>query len=87
MGGNNLENEKVLDDLDFFFFVNLIYSLQEEQNLCVVYFWIIVWLFFKELFFVQIFDFVINWIFNGSLFSFGGWDGNLVVICIDNIDF
>lgn len=86
MGGNNLENEKVLDDLDFFPSVNLIYSLQEEQNLRAAYSRTIARPSFKELSFAQILDPVTNRIFNGSLFSLGGWDGNLVATRIDNID-
>lgn len=85
-GGNNLDNEKVLDALDFFPSLNLIYSLQEEQNLRAAYSRTIARPSFKELSFAQILDPVTNRIFNGSLFSLQGWDGNLVETRIDNID-
>ncbi|KGE87070.1 MAG: TonB-dependent receptor domain-containing protein [Phaeodactylibacter xiamenensis] len=85
-GGNNLENEAVLDDLDFFPSVNLIYSLQKEQNLRAAYSRTIARPSFKELSFAQIIDPVTNRIFNGSLFSIQDWDGNLVATRIDNID-
>ncbi|NRA50708.1 MAG: TonB-dependent receptor [Phaeodactylibacter sp.] len=84
--GNNLDNETVLDALDFFPSVNLIYSLKEEQNLRAAYSQTIARPSFKELSFAQIIDPVTNRIFNGSLFSLENWDGNLVETRIDNID-
>lgn len=84
--GNNLDDEKVLDALDFFPSVNLIYALGEEQNLRGGYSRTIARPSFKELSFAQIIDPVTNRIFNGSLFSLQDWDGNLVETRIDNID-
>jgi TonB-dependent receptor len=85
-GGNNLDNEKVLDALDLFPSVNLIYSLQEEQNLRAAYSRTIARPSFKELSFAQILDPVTNRIFNGSLFEYDDWDGQLMETRIDNID-
>ncbi len=85
-GGNNLDNEKVLDALDFFPSVNLIYALGEEQNLRGGYSRTIARPSFKELSFAQILDPVTNRIFNGSLFEYSGWNGNLVETRIDNLD-
>ncbi|MEM6522598.1 MAG: TonB-dependent receptor [Bacteroidota bacterium] len=84
--GNVLDDDKVLDALDFFPSVNLIYSLKEEQNLRLSYSRTIARPSFKELSFAQIFDPVSNRIFNGGLFPIDSWDGNLVETLIDNID-
>ncbi len=84
--GNVLDNDKVLDALDFFPSANLIYALREEQNLRLSYSRTIARPSFKELSFAQIFDPVSNRIFNGGLFAIDNWDGNLVPTKIDNID-
>lgn len=84
--GNNLDNEKVLDSFDFFPSVNLIYALNEEQNLRLSYTRTIARPSFKEISFAQIIDPLTNRIFNGSLFPYPTWDGNLVETYIDNID-
>ena len=84
--GNVLDNDKVLDALDLFPSVNLIYSLAEKQNLRLSYSRTIARPSFKELSFAQIFDPISNRIFNGGLFAIGSWDGNLVTTLIDNID-
>ncbi|MEQ8574057.1 MAG: TonB-dependent receptor [Fulvivirga sp.] len=84
--GNVLDNDKVLDALDFFPSANLIYALSEEQNLRLSYSRTIARPSFKELSFAQIFDPVSNRIFNGGLFAIGNWEGNLVETLIDNID-
>ncbi|TXB62560.1 TonB-dependent receptor [Phaeodactylibacter luteus] len=85
--GNNLDNEKVLDALDFFPSANFIYSLSEQQNLRAAYSRTIARPSFKELSFAQIIDPITNRIFNGSLFEYAGsWDGNLSETRINNLD-
>ncbi len=81
-----LDNEKVLDALDFFPSANLIYSLTDKQNLRLSYSKTIARPSFKELSFAQILDPVSSRIFNGGLFPIDDWDGNLVETRIDNID-
>jgi hypothetical protein len=63
--GNNLENEKVLDSFDFYPSINLIYALNEEQNLRLSYTRTIARPSFKEISFAQIIDPLTNRIFNG----------------------
>ncbi|MGB6036175.1 MAG: TonB-dependent receptor, partial [Cryomorphaceae bacterium] len=84
--GNNLDNEKVLDSFDLFPSVNLIYSLTEDQNLRASYTRTIARPSFKEISFAQIIDPLTNRIFNGSLFPYPTWDGNLVETYVNNID-
>lgn len=84
--GRNLANEKVLDSFDFFPAVNLIYSLADNQNLRASYSKTIARPSFKELSFAQILDPITNRIFNGSLFPYEDWDGNLSETRIDNVD-
>lgn len=81
-----LENDEVLNSLDFFPSLNLIYSLQEKQNLRVSYSRTIARPSFKELSFAQIIDPVSNRIFNGGLFPIDDWDGNLTETLINNVD-
>lgn len=86
-GENVLEDEKVLDALDFFPSANLIYSLNDDQNLRGSYSRTIARPSFKELSFAQILDPVSNRIFNGGLFTYGDdWDGKLVETLINNYD-
>lgn len=85
--GNNLDDEKVLESLDFFPTANLIYSLTDDQNLRFSYSRTIARPSFKELSFAQILDPITNRIFNGSLFAYSDWTGNLTETRIDNIDF
>ena len=84
--GKNLDNEKVLDALDFFPSVNLIYDLTPQQNLRGSYSRTIARPSFKELSFAQILDPITNRIFNGSLFTYSDWDGQLTETRIDNLD-
>jgi hypothetical protein len=84
--GNNLDNEKVLDATDFFPSINFIYALTEEQNLRLSYSRTIARPSFKELSFAQILDPVSNRIFNGGLFEYPDWDGNLTETRIENFD-
>ncbi|NBB76123.1 MAG: TonB-dependent receptor, partial [Bacteroidetes bacterium] len=84
--GNNLDNEKVLDALDFFPSANLTYQITESQNLRFSYSRTIARPSFKELSFAQILDPVSDRIFNGGLFPIGNWDGNLSETRINNFD-
>ncbi|WP_010418960.1 TonB-dependent receptor [Anaerophaga thermohalophila] len=84
--GRNLDNDKVLESLDFFPSVNLIYALSEQQNLRASWSQTIARPSFKELSFAQILDPISNRIFNGSLFPYSDWDGNLEETHINNMD-
>lgn len=84
--GRNLDNEKVLESLDFFPSVNMIYSINEQQNLRASYSKTIARPSFKELSFAQILDPITNRIFNGSLFTYSDWNGNLTETRINNFD-
>lgn len=84
--GRNLSEEKVLDAFDLFPSVNVIYSLTHDQNLRISYSKSIARPSFKELSFAQILDPVSNRIFNGSLFTYPGWNGQLTETRIDNLD-
>ena len=77
-GFNILEDDKVLDAVDFFPSVNLIYALREKQNLRFSYSRTIARPSFKELSFAQILDPISNRSFNGALFPFEDTDGNLI---------
>ncbi|WP_372773910.1 TonB-dependent receptor domain-containing protein [Mangrovibacterium sp.] len=88
-----LNDEKVLENLDLFPTVNLIYSLNDEQNLRFSYSKTIARPSFKELSYAQIFDPISGKNFFGGLFkdyntSTGVvyWDGNLTKTDIQNID-
>ncbi len=87
------DNEKVLDDLDFFPTVNLIYNLKENQNLRLSATRTIARPSFKELSFAEILDPITGRTFIGGLFpetTNGGtetlWDGNLTSTRINNFD-
>ena len=84
--GRNLDNEIVLEGFDLFPSVNLIYALTEDQNLRASYSKTIARPSFKELSFAQILDPISNRIFNGTLFTYPGWDGNLTETRINNLD-
>lgn len=86
INGNNLDNAKVLDALDFFPSLNVIYSPNEQQNIRGSYTKTIARPSFKELSYAQILDPITNRIFNGSLFSYGDWNGQLQETRIDNLD-
>lgn len=83
---NVLENDIVLENLDLFPSVNLIYALGERQNFRLSYSQTIARPSFKELSFAQILDPVSNRIFNGGLFAIDDWDGNLKSTDINNFD-
>ncbi|MDZ7743954.1 MAG: TonB-dependent receptor [Bacteroidota bacterium] len=84
--GKNLDNAIVLDATDLFPSINLIYSISNEMNLRGGYAQTIARPSFKELSFAQILDPISNRIFNGSLFTYPNWDGNLTETRIDNFD-
>lgn len=84
--GNNLDDEKVLDAMDFFPSANLTYFLTDNQNLRFSYSRTIARPSFRELSFAQILDPVSDRIFNGGLFAIGNWDGNLTETRIHNFD-
>ena len=84
--GRNLEDEIVLESLDLFPSVNLIYNITEPQNLRFSYTKTIARPSFKEMSFAQILDPITNRIFNGGLFPYSDWDGNLTETRIDNLD-
>ncbi len=86
VNGTYLDNEKVLDALDFFPSVNLIYAVTDNQNIRFTYGRTIARPSFKELSFAQIIDPLTNRIFNGSLFKYPGWDGKLTETRINNFD-
>ncbi|MCG6189663.1 TonB-dependent receptor [Maribellus maritimus] len=89
-----LDNEEVLNDLDFFPALNFIYSLSENQNLRFSYSKTIARPSFKELSYAEIYDPVSGRTFVGGLFrdadDIAGveyWDGNLTSTDIHNFDF
>lgn len=84
--GRSLDNAIVLDALDFFPSANFVYSLRDNQNLRLSYSRTIARPSFKELSFAQILDPVSNRTFNGGLFKYSDWDGNLRETMIDNFD-
>ncbi len=84
--GNTLNDEKVLDAIDFFPSVNLIQALSKNQNLRLSYSRTIARPSFKELSFAQIIDPITNRIFNGGLFTYDDWDGKLSETRINNMD-
>ncbi len=93
LGINVLDNDKVLDNLDFFPTLNLIYSLSEKQNLRFSYARTIARPSFKELSYAEISDPISNRTFIGGLFRDANdvlgieyWDGNLVSSYIHNFD-
>lgn len=86
INGNNLDNAKVLDALDFFPSLNVIYAINENQNLRASATRTIARPSFKELSFAQILDPVTNRFFNGSLFEYAAWNGQLIETRIQNYD-
>uniref|UniRef100_UPI004047ED2A TonB-dependent receptor domain-containing protein n=1 Tax=Algoriphagus sp. TaxID=1872435 RepID=UPI004047ED2A len=87
------DEEKVLDDLDFFPTLNLVFALKEAQNLRFSATRTIARPSFKELSFAEIIDPITGRTFVGGLFretTNGGaevlWDGNLQSTRINNFD-
>lgn len=86
INGNNLDRDKVLESFDLFPSFNLIYSYQEKANLRLTYGKTIARPSFKELSYAQIIDPLTNRIFNGSLFQYSNWNGELEATRIQNFD-
>ncbi len=84
--GNALNNAVVLDAFDLFPSLNVIQSLGDKQNLRASYSRTIARPSFKELSFAQILDPITDRIFNGGLFQYADWDGNLTETRIHNAD-
>ena len=84
--GKNLDNEVVLESFNLFPSLNAIYALTKMQNARFNYSRTIARPSFKQLSFAQILDPISNRIFNGSLFQYSDWGGELQVTNIDNID-
>lgn len=92
-GYNILDNDKVLDNIDFFPSLNFIYSLTEKQNIRLSYAKTIARPSFKELSYAEIYDPISGRTFIGGLFRDADdvagieyWDGNLVSTDIQNFD-
>jgi outer membrane receptor for ferrienterochelin and colicin len=92
-GSINFDLVEMLDDLDFFPTVNLIYNLKENQNLRVSATRTIARPSFKELSYAEILDPITGRTFIGGLYpetTNGGsevlWDGNLVSTRVNNFD-
>lgn len=92
-GSKVLDNDQVLNDLDFFPTVNLIFNLSDKQNLRASYAKTIARPSFKELSYAEIFDPVSGRTFVGGLFRDANdaedveyWNGNLVSTDIHNFD-
>lgn len=81
-----LDDAEVLNSFDLFPSSNFIYSLNDEQNLRVSYSRTIARPSFKELSFAQILDPISGRTFNGGLFPYPDWDGNLHETYINNFD-
>lgn len=85
-GSRKLDNDKVLESLDFFPSINFIFEATENQNWRVSYSRTVARPSFKELSFAQIIDPLSNTIFNGGLYAVDEWDGNLRETYISNMD-
>lgn len=93
LGTISLNNDKVLDDFDFFPSLNLIYSITEMQNLRFSFSQTIARPSFKEMSYAEILDPITGRTFIGSMLTettAGGtellWDGNLQSTKILNFD-
>lgn len=90
---NELDNDKVLDDINLFPSLNLLYQLNDYQNLRLSYTQTIARPSFKELSYAEIYDPISGNTFIGSFNKDENqetgtiyWDGNLVSTKIRNID-
>lgn len=94
LGQNILNNEEVLNNLNLFPTINIIYPVSESQNLRFSYAKTIARPSLKELSYAEIFDPISGRIFIGGLFRDANdvagieyWDGNLQSTDIHNFDF
>lgn len=92
-GDHQLNNTLVINDLDFFPTVNLIFPIAEKQNIRGSYSITIARPSFKEMSYAEIFDAISGRTFIGGLFRDANdlagveyWDGNLVTTSIQNFD-
>ncbi len=90
---NVLDNDIVLDNIDYFPTINIIYNVSEKQNLRFSYAKTIARPSFKELSYSQIFDPISGRTFIGGLFKDENlstgivyWDGKLIKTDIHNLD-
>jgi hypothetical protein len=93
MGNNVLNNRKVLDNLDIFPSLNIIYNVSGKQNVRFSYARTIARPSFKEMSYAEISDPISNRTFVGGLFRDANdvmgieyWDGNLASTDINNFD-
>jgi hypothetical protein len=93
LGLNVLNDDVVLDNLDIFPTLNLVFALTEKQNLRFSYTKTIARPSIKELSYAEIFDPITGRTFIGGLFRDANdvagieyWDGNLVSTNIQNVD-
>lgn len=92
-GANILNNTKVLDDFDFFPTVNLVYAVNDTQNIRFSYSKTIARPSFKEMSFAQILDPLTGRSFSGGMFRDANdlagieyWNGRLISSDIHNLD-
>lgn len=93
LGYNKLNNDKVLDDLDFFPSVNVVYNINLKNNLRASFSQTVARPSFKELSYAEIYDPITGRTFIGGLFRDANdaqgieyWDGNLTSTYIQNFD-
>ncbi len=92
-GNNILDNDELINNLEFFPSVNFVYGLSDDQNIRLSYSKTIARPSFKELSYAEIYDPITGRTFIGGLFSdrdqVAGvtyWDGNLISTDIHNLD-
>ena len=93
LGTNVLNDEKVIDNLDFFPSANFIYSIDAKQNLRFSFAKTVARPSFKEMSYSEISDPISNRTFIGGMFRDADdvngieyWDGNLMTTDIQNFD-
>jgi outer membrane receptor protein involved in Fe transport len=92
-GANILNNQKVLDDFDFFPTINLVYAVNDTQNIRLSYSKTIARPSMKEMSFAQILDPLTGRSFSGGMFRDANdlagveyWNGKLISSDIHNLD-
>jgi TonB-dependent receptor len=86
VNGNRLENDVVLESLDLFPTLSGIYAVDDRTNVRAYVGRTIARPSFKELSYAQILDPLTNRIFNGALFPYTGWEGQLTETRVDHAD-